>query len=76
MKIVIFNKIKFYDLDFDTLVKRTKKIKLILVPAAPALSNIDKDTSYLNALRSSDINIFDSGLFCLLLKFKNIHVRK
>ena len=76
MKKVFFNSITFHDISFNELSFMFKKNLLITAPAAPALSNLIIDASYRNALMKSNINIFDSGLFCILLLFKGIKVTK
>jgi len=77
-KIIIFNKIKFYDHSYEEIKKiLLRKGGYLVAPAASSLNNILKFNSYLLALRKSTIAIFDSGFFCLcLLFFKRIKVKK
>ena len=47
------------------------------MPSGPGLSTIDIDKNYYNALKNSDIALFDSGYLCLLLRiFKGVTVKK
>jgi len=49
----------------------------MVVPAAPALANIHRDSSYYEALLNSDFGLPDSGLMVLLMKYlKGIPVKK
>ena len=51
--------------------------KLMVVPAAPALAEITKNSEYYNALKGSDFAIADSGFMILLLRiFKGIRINK
>ena len=75
--IIIFKKIKFYNLPFLKLYSKLKKGGYLVAPAASALTNIDNNNLYYNSLIKSDIAIFDSGFFCILLRiFKGIKVSK
>ena len=77
MKFIKFKGIKFTDLrNFNELSYFFKKGILVLLPSGPGLSSLFIDKNYTNALLKSDFNLFDSGLFCILLKFKNINVKK
>ena len=76
MRIITFASIKFHDYSFDEISFFFNRKSLICVPAAPALANLLIDTDYYKSLINSDINIFDSGFFCLLLRLKGINVKK
>lgn len=76
-KIIRFGNIKFQDVSsFDELTPLFKKGGLLCFPSGPGLSNLYSDDKYAEALVKSDINMFDSGLLCLLLKTKKIYVKK
>ena len=76
-RIIIFKNIRFFDCNFKKTLKIILKGGLLVAPAASALVNIEKDKEYQKSLINSNIAIFDSGFFCLLLKFiKNINVKK
>ena len=69
--------IRFVEGDFNNIKNLLDKGGLLVLPAAPALSNIYVDKIYYKSLRNADIALFDSGFFCLLLLFfKNIKVKK
>ena len=69
--------IKFIDGSFEEIIENLSDGGLMVVPAAPALATIELDPIYRKALESSDVAIFDSGYFCLLLRFlKGINVKK
>ena len=75
--IVIFKGIKFYNYDFDELFSVINEGGYLVAPAASALTNIDEDKIYHDTLVQSDVAIFDSGFFCILLRiFKKIKVKK
>jgi len=75
--IVIFKGIKFYNHGFNDLFSVLQKGGYLVAPAASALSNISNDKIYHEALVKSDVAIFDSGFFCILLRlFKKKKVRK
>ena len=77
MKEYIFFGIKFIDGNFKSIKLLIDKGGLLVLPAAPALKEIDNNKRYHNALKHADIALFDSGFFCLLLKFlKKINVKK
>lgn len=78
MKILNFNGIKFYDVDYKTCLNLlNKKGGYLVIPAASSLSTIEYNKKYYLALKKSTIAIFDSGLFCLsLFLFKNIFFKK
>jgi N-acetylglucosaminyldiphosphoundecaprenol N-acetyl-beta-D-mannosaminyltransferase len=75
--ILNFFGIKFYNWNF-------KKILRILylnggymvAPSASALSSVLYNKKYYFSLKKSSVAIFDSGFFCLLLKFYGINVKK
>ena len=74
---VIFKNIEFTNFDIKNFFKIIKKKGLFVFPAGPALSNINKDKIYLEALKNSDYVFFDSGYFILLLRIlKNIKLKK
>ena len=76
MKIISLGAINFHDYSFDEISHFFNRKLLICVPAAPGLANILTHTNYSKSLINSDINIFDSGLFCILLYTKGIFVKK
>ena len=77
MKKIIFNKIKFLDLNKIEAKKMMKKKGLFVFPAAPPLATLKLGSIYHQALIKSDFVFFDSGFFVLLLKFlKGIKVEK
>ncbi len=67
--IVNFKGIKFYNYNFDQLLNKINKGGLLVAPAASALTNISENKIYHNSLKKSDVAIFDSGFFCILLRF-------
>ncbi len=72
-----FFEIRFIDGDFKSIKLLIDKGGLLVLPAAPALKEIDNNKKYHDALKHADIALFDSGFFCILLKFfKNINVKK
>ena len=76
-KIVIFKNIRFFDYSFKKILKIILKGGLLVAPAASALIELRTNKLYKRALVNSNIAIFDSGFFCLLLKiFKKISVTK
>ncbi len=75
--IVIFNKIKFYNYSFKSVLNKINKGGYLVAPAASALTNIDKNKIYHKSLIDSDIAILDSGFFCILLRiFRKAKVSK
>ena len=80
IKIIKFLGIKFYNMNYSQVKKKLSQKKgYLVIPAASALSYVylKKNYYYLNALRKSNVAIFDSGLFCLcLLLIKFIKVKK
>ena len=77
-KIINFKGIKFYNETFiNILHKLLFKGGYLVAPAASSLSEIYKKKKYYNSLIFSDVAIFDSGFFCILLRlFKGIKVKK
>jgi N-acetylglucosaminyldiphosphoundecaprenol N-acetyl-beta-D-mannosaminyltransferase len=77
-KIIKFKRINFFNCNFDYIIKYLINKKGYLVaPAASALSIIDINKKYHDSLIGSKVAIFDSGYFCILLKFfKKISVNK
>ena len=75
--IIIFKGIKFYNYSFAKIVSKIDKGGYLVAPAASALASIDKNKKYYESLKKSDIAIFDSGFFCILLRiFKGKKVNK
>lgn len=76
--IINFEGIKFYNYSIDKILKKMiTKGGILVAPAASSLSKIHEKKDYFNALKSSQVAIFDSGFFCILLRvFKNIKVKK
>lgn len=76
-KFIKFKKVNFINGDFIEVYKKIKKGGLLVAPAASALVEIEKDKIYHNSLINSDIALFDSGFFCILLRiFKKKKVKK
>jgi UDP-N-acetyl-D-mannosaminuronic acid transferase (WecB/TagA/CpsF family) len=71
-KILNFYGINFYNLSFNTLLSKLNKGGYLVAPAASALVNIKKNSLYYESLKKSQVAIFDSGFFCLILKLKKI----
>lgn len=77
MKKIIFNKIKFVNIDEFEFKKIIKKKGVFVFPAAPPLATLKTNSNYHKSLLSADFVFFDSGFFVLLLRFfKNIKVNK
>lgn len=76
--ILTYNKIKFYNYSCVEVISKLKKDRGYLVaPAASALTDINKNKIYHNALIKSTVAIFDSGFFCICLRIlKKISVQK
>ena len=75
--IIIFKGIKFYNYSFTKIVSKIDKGGYLVAPAASALSVINKNKKYHDSLKKSDIAIFDSGFFCILLRvFKGKKINK
>ena len=69
--------IKFIDGSYKDIEKRILMGGVMVVPAAPALATYETNIKYYEALKKSDIAIFDSGFLCLLLLvLKRIKVKK
>jgi len=68
-KILLFYGIKFYDLSFNKIFKILNLGGYLVAPAASALVEIKKNKSYHQSLINSKCAIFDSGFFCILLRF-------
>ena len=77
-KKIIFKSIKFYNSSFNYIINNLLKSGGYLVaPAASSLSEIKTNKIYYRSLINSNIAIFDSGFFCLLLRFfKRTKVKK
>ena len=77
MRKVIFNKIKFININEKEALKIINKKGLFVFPAAPPLATLKLGSLYHKALIKSDFVFFDSGFFVLLLKLlKDIKVEK
>ena len=75
--IIIFKGIKFYNYSFTKIVSIIDKGGYLVAPAASALSNINNNKKYHESLKKSDVAIFDSGFFCILLRiFKGKKINK
>ena len=75
--IIIFKGIKFYNYSFAKIVSKIDKGGYLVAPAASALASIDVNKKYYESLKKSDIAIFDSGFFCILLRiFKGKKINK
>ena len=75
--IINFKGIKFYNYNFDKLMSIINEGGYLVAPAASALTNISSNKIYYEALVKSDVAIFDSGFFCILLRiFKRKKVKK
>ena len=66
--IIIYKGIKFYNYSFTKIVSKIDKGGYLVAPAASALSSITDNREYYESLKKSDIAIFDSGFFCILLR--------
>jgi N-acetylglucosaminyldiphosphoundecaprenol N-acetyl-beta-D-mannosaminyltransferase len=75
-KILLFYRIKFYDWDFNKIIKRINLGGYLVAPAASALVEIKKNNDYHQALMNSKCAIFDSGFFCILLRLFLIYKPK
>lgn len=77
MKKILFNKIKFLNIDKDEFDKLILNNGLFVFPSGPGLATIDKDNVYHESLINADYVFFDSGYFVLLLRYlKNLKVKK
>ena len=75
MKKISFKGINFYTGNFNQIKKKFDNGGVLVAPAASALANIENDNIYFSSLRNSNIAIFDSGFFCILIrifKFKKV----
>jgi UDP-N-acetyl-D-mannosaminuronic acid transferase (WecB/TagA/CpsF family) len=69
--------IRFLDGDFEDAKVLLDRGGVMVVPSGPGLATIDRDSDYYQALKASDLALFDSGLLVLLLRvFKRTRVRK
>ena len=69
--------INFIDADFKKIKSILDKGALLVLPSGPGLATIKNDLRYYKALKKADLVLFDSGYFCLLLRYlKNIKVKK
>jgi N-acetylglucosaminyldiphosphoundecaprenol N-acetyl-beta-D-mannosaminyltransferase len=67
--ILHFHKIKFYNYDYrNTMYLLNKKKGYLVAPAASALIKILNNKYYYNSLKKSQVAIYDSGFFCILLR--------
>ena len=77
MKKISFKGINFYTGNFNQIKKKFDNGGVLVAPAASALANIENDNTYFSSLRNSNIAIFDSGFFCILIRiFKFQKVKK
>ena len=68
--------INFIDANFKNIKSILDKGGLLVLPSGPGLATIKSDFRYYKALKNADLVLFDSGYFCLLLRFlKNINVQ-
>ena len=68
VKLLNFKGIKFFNNSFINIFKKINKGGVLVAPAASALSQICKKKKYFIAIKSADIAILDSGLFCILVR--------
>jgi UDP-N-acetyl-D-mannosaminuronic acid transferase (WecB/TagA/CpsF family) len=71
-KLLNFYGISFYDLSFNKILRKLNEGGYLVAPAASALANIKINLEYYESMKKAKIAIFDSGFFCLLLRFKKI----
>lgn len=64
-----FHGIKFHNISYKDVMKKLKPKGYLVAPAAYALSYIRENNFYFKALKNSKVAIFDSGFFCLLIRF-------
>jgi len=75
--IIFFYGIKFHNYTFSRILSKMQYGGYLVAPAASSLSKILINRQYYNALRNSNISIFDSGFFCILFFLKKgIRVKK
>jgi len=67
-KILSFYEIKFYNWNFNKIIKRLNLGGYLVAPAASALVDISNNKIYFESLKKSTVAIFDSGFFCVLLR--------
>ena len=66
---IVFKSIKFFNYPFKYIINYLAFSGGYLVaPAASSLSEINTNKLYYRSLKNSDVAIFDSGFFCLLLR--------
>ena len=63
-----FKGIKFHNYNFINIMKKINKGGVLVAPAASALSKIHEEKQYFTAVKKADIAIYDSGLFCILVR--------
>ena len=68
VKLLNFKGIKFFNNSFINIFKKINKGGVLVAPAASALSQIYNKKKYFIAIKSADIAILDSGLFCILVR--------
>jgi exopolysaccharide biosynthesis WecB/TagA/CpsF family protein len=77
IKEIIFKNIHFKNFCEKDFKKIIKSNGLLVFPAGPGLTDINKNIKYYRALQEADFVFFDSGYFVLLLRyFKKISVSK
>lgn len=75
--LIFFKSIKFYNYKFKRLLLYFLNGGYLTAPAASALSKIFEIKNYYFSLRRSNLVIFDSGFFCILLRLlKKTKVKK
>ena len=75
--IINFYNIKFYNWTYSSIIKKISNGGYLCAPAAFPLCEIGNDKKYFASLKNSNINLFDSGYFCILLRiFNRIKVKK
>lgn len=67
-KIIKFHKIRFYNCNYNYIFKLIMKGGYLVAPAASALAKIGENKKYHRSLIDSNVAIFDSGFFCILLR--------
>lgn len=66
--LIFFKSVKFYNFKFKRLLLYFFNGGYLTAPAASALSKLFKMKNYYFSLRRSNVVIFDSGFFCILLR--------
>lgn len=75
--VIFFKNIKFYNCSFRKILNKIKFGGYLVAPAASSLSKIYSNSQYYIALKNSNVAIFDSGFFCILLfLFRGTKVKK